>query len=144
MIKGKLLLSSYDQLWAVQYGEIGRWSLVEAKTGNSLNIIHIFSLQWVGRIKVKIFGPERVKRLGAFLQHIYCNLFWLRIYRHLWKTARLAMSAKTMCLLHISIKLQLLWKDYCNLDQETNNSNCHLIVCHLCPIQAAIDYFLVS
>ena len=45
MIKGNLLLSSYEQLWVVEYGEIGRWSLVGVKVcypRTSPNIIHRF------------------------------------------------------------------------------------------------------
>ena len=51
------------KLWAVVGDAVwrnGRWSFVGAKvcqTRNSLDIIHIFTLWQVGRMKVKIFGP---------------------------------------------------------------------------------------
>ena len=47
-----------------QYWEIGRWSLVWIKVGetiNSPNAIHTIFLGQVGRIKIKIFGVQRVK-----------------------------------------------------------------------------------
>ena len=58
VIKGKLLLWSYEQIWVVQYGEISRWSLVGVlttkafSTTDSLSVIQSFSLWQVGRIKV--------------------------------------------------------------------------------------------
>ena len=60
----KLLLSIYNQLCVVQYGEFGRWFLVGAKvclTINSLYAVYTFCSGQVGRIKVKIFGDERLK-----------------------------------------------------------------------------------
>ena len=45
----------------MQYGEIGSWSLVEAKL--EILLTHRFSLWQVGRIKIKMFEPWRVKWL---------------------------------------------------------------------------------
>ena len=59
LIKCKLVLSTYSQLCVVQYGEIGRWSLVGVRvclTINSPNTGHIFCSGQVVRIKVGIFG----------------------------------------------------------------------------------------
>ena len=57
LIKDKLLLSGYEQLRVVQYGEIGIREVVGAKvcqTRNSRNIIHRFSWWQHGRISVLI------------------------------------------------------------------------------------------
>ena len=58
LIKSKLLLSVYSQLWVVQYGEFSRWCLVGVEvcqTTNSPNTVHIFCSGQVGRIKVLIY-----------------------------------------------------------------------------------------
>ena len=64
LIKCKCLLSFYSQLYVVKYGEFGRWSLIGVNvclTTNSPNTVHTFCLGQVGRIKVKIYGAQRVK-----------------------------------------------------------------------------------
>ena len=71
LIKCKLLLSIYSQLYVVQYGEFGRWSLVGVKvclTTNSPNTVPTFCSGKVGRIKVRIFGAWRVNNVHWTLQ----------------------------------------------------------------------------
>ena len=60
-IKWRLLLSIYSQLSVEQYGEIGDWSLVWIKVGetiNSPNAISTICLGLLGRSRIKIFDKE--------------------------------------------------------------------------------------
>ena len=60
-IKGRLLLSIYSQLSVEQYGEIGDWSLVWIKVGetiNSPNATSTICLGLLGRSRIKIFDKE--------------------------------------------------------------------------------------
>ena len=59
LIKGKLLLSNYENLLAVCYGETGRGSLLGITvclTINFPNSVHIVSLRQVGRVKSRFLG----------------------------------------------------------------------------------------
>ena len=75
-LKPQALLSNQRQnspfnLWpfVVQYGEIGKWSLVWIKvseTTNSPNTIHTICLRMLGGIKIKIFRVWRYTNLQYF------------------------------------------------------------------------------
>ena len=73
-IKYKLLLSMYSQIYVVQYGEFGRWSLVGVKvclTTNSPNTVHTFCSGQVGRIEKVIkwvkHKDNKVHKHGSLL-----------------------------------------------------------------------------
>ena len=71
-IKCKLLISIYSQLCEVQYGEIGRWSLVWVKvclTTNSPSTVYTFSLRQVdGELRAGYWG---LKGYGWNVIHMY-------------------------------------------------------------------------
>ena len=66
VIKGKLFLLRYELLWVVQYGEL----YLDFITYNFSQHHSYISLWQVGRINVKIFGPQRVNQtLFLFSPH---------------------------------------------------------------------------
>ena len=82
VIKGSLLLSIYEQLWVVQYGEIGRWSLVGIRVGESLSSSNMFFvISWECILQPAIMDQSGGLLLGSHLCYECYRVFlWQKLY----------------------------------------------------------------
>ena len=82
LIKDSLLLSNYEQLWVVQYGEIGRRSLVGIRVGESLSPSNMFFvISWECILQPAIMDQSGGLLLGSHLCYECYRVFlWQKLY----------------------------------------------------------------